>query len=308
MLGRVIEVETLYKNEQAKVKQLEKELERLAVASHSSTKKNGLRLDPHPILEIEFAELKLGEQISMGGFSVIHKGSYKGLEVAIKKVFNPNITEDLLAEFGTEINMLAKFRHPNIILLVGICSQPPNLCIVMEYMPNGSLYDLLYKQKVELKEKEKSYLTHQIIDTLYYLHSHSIVHRDIKSHNFLVGEQLHLKLCDFGLAKHQTELNTGSMQFSGTPIYMAPELFLKKGYDSSIDVFALGTLLYEVYTSEIPYYGLDPSDIKDKVLKDSSLPSKPSLKKSVLQMINKCREADPSRRPTLRQLHEFSDW
>lgn len=74
------------------------------------------------------------------------------------------------------------------------------------------------------------------------------------------------------------------MQFSGTPIYMAPELFLKKGYDSSIDVFALGTLLYEVYTSEIPYYGLDPSDIKDKVLKDSSLPSKPSLKKSVLQM------------------------
>lgn len=74
------------------------------------------------------------------------------------------------------------------------------------------------------------------------------------------------------------------MQFSGTPIYMAPELFQKKGYDSSIDVFALGTLLYEVYTSEIPYYGLDPSDIKDKVLKDSSLSSRPSLKKSVHQM------------------------
>jgi serine/threonine protein kinase len=63
---------------------------------------------------------------------------------------------------------------------------------------------------------------------------------------------------------------------------MAPELFLKKGYDSSIDVFALGTLLWEVYAKEIPYYGLDPSDIKDKVLKDSSLPSKGSIKKSVL--------------------------
>lgn len=187
----------------------------------------------------------------MGGFSVIHKGSYKGLEVAVKKVFNPNITEDLLAELGNEINMLAKFRHPNIILLVGVSSQLPNLCIVMEYMKNGSLYDLLYKQKVELKDKEKAYLAQQIVDTLYYLHAHGIVHRDIKSHNFLVGEQLHLRLCDFGLAKHQvphpiiqSELNTGSMQFSGTPIYMAPELFQKKGYDSSIDVFAVGTLLY----------------------------------------------------------------
>lgn len=119
---------------------------------------------------------------------MIHKGNYKGLEVAVKKVFNPNITEDLLAEFGNEINMLAKYRHPNIILMVGVCSQPPNLCIVMEYIRNGSLYDLLYKQKAELKDKEKSYLVRQIIDSVYYLHSHSIVHRDIKSHNFLVGD------------------------------------------------------------------------------------------------------------------------
>jgi predicted Ser/Thr protein kinase len=59
-----------------------------------------MRLDPHSVLEINFQDLQLGEQISQGGFSVIHKGEYKGLPVAIKKVFNPNITEELLAELG----------------------------------------------------------------------------------------------------------------------------------------------------------------------------------------------------------------
>lgn len=53
---------------------------------------------------------------------------------------------------ANEVNMLARYRHPNIILLVGVCSVPPKLCIVMEYMQKGSLYDLIYKQKAELKD------------------------------------------------------------------------------------------------------------------------------------------------------------
>lgn len=102
------------------------------------------------IMEIKFSQLEVGEQISMGGFSTIHKGSYKGLKVAIKKTFNPKITDDLLHEFSNEINMLAKFRHPNIVLLVGICSIPPTLAIVTELIERGSLYDLLHKRKTQL--------------------------------------------------------------------------------------------------------------------------------------------------------------
>ena len=62
--------------------------------------KESFNLDLDPILEINFADLQLFEQISMGGFSTIHRGMYKGLEVAVKKTFNPKITEDLLQEFS----------------------------------------------------------------------------------------------------------------------------------------------------------------------------------------------------------------
>jgi serine/threonine protein kinase len=112
----------------------------------------------------------------------------------------------------------------------------------------------LHKKKANLSDAEKKKIVLQIISVFYYLHKHGIVHRDIKSHNILLDKSYNVKLCDFGLARHkvtllliQSELNQGPMQFSGTPTYMAQELFLKKAYDESVDIFALGTLFYEIY-------------------------------------------------------------
>lgn len=80
-----------------------------------------------------------------GGFSMVHKGNCRGLEVAIKKIFNPNITQEVMEELNNEVNMLATLRHPNIVLLVGIVSKPPNLCIITEYLQKGDLFNLLHK-------------------------------------------------------------------------------------------------------------------------------------------------------------------
>jgi serine/threonine protein kinase len=111
---------------------------------------------------------------------------YKGLQVAVKKNFNPKIDEELLKEFSNEINMLAKYRHPNIVLLVGICSVPPNLAIVTEFVEGGSLYDLLHKKKKAVLKEDKRKIVRQVLSSIAFLHEHEIVHRDIKSHNFLV--------------------------------------------------------------------------------------------------------------------------
>lgn len=117
--------------------------------------------------------------------------------------------------------MLAQYRHPNIVLLIGISSIPPNLAIVTEFVKSGSLYDLIHKKKVKLSPEERRNIVNQILGSINYLHQHDIVHRDIKSHNFLVYENYTVKLCDFGLARAKSKLHQGPMQFSGTPAYMA---------------------------------------------------------------------------------------
>ena len=82
--------------------------------------------------------------------------------------------------------MLAKFRHPSIVLLIGISSLPPNLAIVTEFFRAGSLYDMLHKRKVKMSNDERRRVIQQVLSSVCYLHQHGIVHRDIKSHNFLV--------------------------------------------------------------------------------------------------------------------------
>lgn len=91
-------------------------------------------------------DIEMGEQISQGGFSVIHKGSLNGTPVAFKKIFDPRLTDELLYEIYNEIVMQSILRHPNIALLMGVVPKIPNIVIAFEYMP-GSLYNLLHLKK-----------------------------------------------------------------------------------------------------------------------------------------------------------------
>ena len=99
--------------------------------------------------------------------------------------------------------MLAHYRHPNIVLLMGAITTPPHLCLVMELVKEGTLFDLLHRKKTNLPDSDKRRIAVQMVSVVHYLHQHGIVHRDIKSHNFLLNRNLDVKLCDFGLARHK---------------------------------------------------------------------------------------------------------
>jgi serine/threonine protein kinase len=146
-------------------------------------------------------DIEMGEQISQGGFSVIHKGALNGTPVAFKKIFDPRLTDELLYEIYNEIVMQSILRHPNIALLMGVVPKIPNIVIAFEYMP-GSLYNLLHlKKTIQLSPEVRLRIARDVARTFFYMHSIGIVHRDIKSHNILVDDTFNIKICDFGLAR-----------------------------------------------------------------------------------------------------------
>ena len=123
--------------------------------------------------------------------------------MAIKKIFDPRLTDELLAEIQNEIIMQSILRHPNIALLMGVMPQIPNIVIVFEHVNQGSLFNLLHmkKSKVEITLPQRLRIAIESARVFQYMHTLGIVHRDIKSHNVLITDKLEVRVCDFGLAR-----------------------------------------------------------------------------------------------------------
>jgi serine/threonine protein kinase len=155
------------------------------------------------VREISVSDIELGDKIAQGGFSVIHKGKLNGTPVAIKKIFDPRLTDELLQEIQNEIVMQSILRHPNIAILMGVIPKIPDIYIVFEHVSQGSLYDMLHMKKstIDLSVKERIRIARDAATVFEYMHHLGIVHRDIKSHNVLIDSSFHVKVCDFGLAK-----------------------------------------------------------------------------------------------------------
>lgn len=129
-----------------------------------------------------------------------------GTPVAIKKIFDPRLTDELLYEVYNEIVMQSILRHPNIALIMGVMPKIPNIVIAFELMSFGSLYNLLHlKKTIQLSPEIKLRIIRDVARVFYYMHSLGIVHRDLKSHNILIDESFNIKVCDFGLARFKVK-------------------------------------------------------------------------------------------------------
>jgi Leucine-rich repeat (LRR) protein len=152
--SRVGELESQLQKELLNSKRMKNEIDRLTqqVSSNKGSTgegflKSNFLLTYLDILEIPYDDITIGIKAGQGGFSMIYKGIWNYLPVAVKVIFDPNVTEDLLNEFNNEIKMLFLLRHPNITLLLGVSTKPQKLAIITEYVSNGSLFEFLHKNK-----------------------------------------------------------------------------------------------------------------------------------------------------------------
>ncbi|KAI3804987.1 hypothetical protein L1987_26934 [Smallanthus sonchifolius] len=194
-----------------------------------------------------FAEnKKLGE----GSFGGVYKGFLKDLStyVAVKRV--SKTSKQGIKEYASEVKIISRLRHRNLVQLTGWCHEKGELLLVYEYMENGSLDSHLFKEKSLLTWETRYKIAIGLASSLLYLHEEweqCILHRDIKSSNVMLDSNFNAKLGDFGLAKLvDHEKGSQTTLLAGTMGYLAPEYVTTGKASKESDVFSFGVVAFEI--------------------------------------------------------------
>ncbi|KAK1679921.1 hypothetical protein QYE76_040769 [Lolium multiflorum] len=199
----------------------------------------------------DFDERKM---LGKGGFGMVYKGVLPdSQEIAVKRL--GQTSRQGIGELKSELVLVAKLHHRNLVRLVGVCLEEDEKILVYEYMPNRSLDTIIFdfERKKELDWGKRFKIINGIARGLQYLHEDSqlkIVHRDLKASNVLLDLDYNPKISDFGLAKifGGDQSVDVTHRIAGTYGYMAPEYAMRGQYSIKSDVFSFGVLVLEIVT------------------------------------------------------------
>lgn len=205
----------------------------------------------------------LEQQIGQGGMASVYRGQHPTLQrnVAIK-LMHQHLTydPDARARFLREARAVAGLRHPHIVTVYDFGEDQTRQYIVMELFSGGSLRDLL-RAEARLHPYYALTITAQLADALGHAHRHGLIHRDVKPANVLFTTTAHDQavLTDFGIVRVWGDgHHTAEGAVIGTPAYMSPEVILGKPPENASDLYALGIMLFEMLTGDVPYRGASP--------------------------------------------------
>ncbi len=220
--------------------------------------------------EVSFDEMYITDIIGNGGFGCVRSAVWRGTDVALKVLKDRTIDSH---EFYMEIKILTRLHHPNILQVLGCCTQRKPFAIVLEYMQNGSLERFVGKRnKHRLTENQKIAIVKDVARGISYLHNRKpigIIHRDIKPSNILLSRSFKAKIADFGISSIKSKpdekyQHTGE---TGTYRYMAPEVLRSELYSCKVDIWSFGLLVYALFV-EIPFYRFSNEMMLESILSD----------------------------------------
>lgn len=212
-----------------------------------------------PLIGTTIGEFTVHEVIGRGGMATVYRASQPLMkrDVALKVIRMDDMAaennRDFTQRFATEAKLIASLEHPNILPVYNYGIDGDIAYLAMRLLRGGSVENLLMGEPLPLTKATELFL--QITQGLAAAHSKGIIHRDLKPSNILLDEDGHIYLTDFGLAKlvDSEGYQTKTGQIVGTPVYMSPEQLRGEPLDFRSDVYALGCILYEMFTGTPPF-------------------------------------------------------
>ncbi|OHT04010.1 TKL family protein kinase [Tritrichomonas foetus] len=251
---------------------------------------------------VDLIDFKIGKRLGKGGFSKVYAGLQRetGQLCAIKVLNFKNLKKERFLLYEREIEILAASRNPFLLSFVGFTITAP-YCIITEYVPNGCLFHAIRPKPSSkvLSGTEKTIIAFGVACGMKRLHQLGIIHRDLKSLNILLDSNWRPIIADFGLSRYKESSSEYMTSNVGTAHWMAPEIFNGGYYDSKVDVYSYGMLLWEILTGNSPFSGKNSVQIAVAVLKKQERPKFPKkTPKELKDMISSCWAQNPSKRPT----------
>ncbi|KAL5553000.1 hypothetical protein UlMin_040401 [Ulmus minor] len=247
----------------------------------------------------------LGDEIGKGAYGRVYKGLdlENGDFVAIKQVSLENIAQEDLNIIMQEIDLLKNLNHKNIVKYLGSLKTKSHLHIILEYVENGSLANIIKPNKFgPFPESLVALYISQVLEGLVYLHEQGVIHRDIKGANILTTKEGLVKLADFGVATKLTEADVNTHSVVGTPYWMAPEVIEMSGVCAASDIWSVGCTVIELLTCVPPYYDLQPMPALFRIVQDEHPPIPDSLSPDITDFLKQCFKKDARQRPDAKTL------
>ncbi|KAM4635590.1 tyrosine-protein kinase Fer isoform 2-T2 [Polymixia lowei] len=275
------------------------------------TKKSGVVL-LNPVVKdkkwiLNHEDVVLGELLGKGNFGEVFKGTLQRDKMAVAvKTCKEDLPQELKIKFLSEARILKQYDHPNIVKLIGVCTQRQPIYIVMELVPGGDFLSYLRNRKDDLKSKQLVKFAVDAAAGMAYLESNNCIHRDLAARNCLVGDNSVLKISDFGMSRQEDDGVYSSSGLKQIPIkWTAPEALNYGRYSSESDVWSYGILLWETFSLGVcPYPGMTNQQAREQVDKGYRMSCPQRCPDDVYKVMQRCWQYNPEDRPKFAQLQK----
>ncbi|CAO1442863.1 unnamed protein product [Diamesa serratosioi] len=269
-----------------------------------------------PLTNINNYELL--NQIGAGNYGTVHKAFDKQNKkcVAIKIMSRQRVLrgKTTINNLISEIQLMKKLQHKNIVKMEDFCWDQQNIYIIMELCEAGNLSSFIHKRSV-LAESTCRIFIRMLAEAMKYLRDNNVSHLDLKPQNLLLtrptpSSMYILKICDFGFAQ-DLAIDEENDSVKGSPLYMAPEIILKQKYDAKADLWSIGVILYECLFGKAPYSSKTLQELLDKVnsLQKIQMPLNSKVSKECEDLLFRLLQHSAEQRISFKDFfnHEFID-